>query len=106
MIGGEELASISDKLSFRLECENIQNVSVLGVSDPFLIISKCRDDGSYVTCYKTEVMMSNLSPAYEIQSSVLEICNGDGRRPLKVEMYDWNSSGNHTFIGMIYCLKT
>ena len=96
---GEELMSISDKLVMRIECKDIQSKGMIGVSNPFLVISKYHDDKTYITCYKSEVMMNNLSPVYEINCSVLEVCNGDMRRPLRVEMFDWSSSGIHAFIG-------
>jgi copine 5/8/9 len=97
---GEELVSVSDQLTLRLECQNIENKGVLGSSDMFIIISKCREDGTYTACYKSEVMRNNLSPVYEIQCSILELCNGDKQRPLRIEVNGWNSNGNHDFIGI------
>lgn len=101
-IQGEELVSVSDKIHIRLECEKLKNMELFSKSDPFLIISKIRDDGSYATCYKSEVMSNNLSPVYEIRSSTLELANGDLNRNLKIEVFDWNASGHHVYIGMIY----
>jgi hypothetical protein len=101
-IQGEELASISDKISLRLECRKLKNMELFSKSDPFLVISKQRDDGSWATCYKSEVMSNNLSPAYEIRSSTLELANGDMERILKIEIFDWNISGHHTYIGTVH----
>jgi copine 5/8/9 len=98
-IQGEELASVSDQIHLRLECKKLKNMEIFGKSDPFLVISKQRDDGSYATCYKSEVMSNNLSPAYEIRSSTLDLANGDINRLLKIEVFDWNSSGHHVYIG-------
>lgn len=101
-IQGEELSSISDKLHIRLECDKLKNMELFSKSDPFLIISKERDDQSFSTCYKSEVMSNNLSPAYEIKSSTLELANGDLDRTLKIEVYDWNMNGHHVYIGKLF----
>ena len=100
-IQGEELASNSDKLYIRLECDKLKNMELFSKSDPFLIISKEREDKTFATCYKSEVMSNNLSPVYEIKSSTLELANGDLNRQLKIELYDWNMTGHHTYIGKI-----
>jgi hypothetical protein len=103
-IQGEELASVSDQIHLRLECKKLKNMELFSKSDPFLVISKERDDGSYAPCYKSEVMSNNLSPAYEIRSSTLDLANGDINRMLKIEVFDWNISGHHVYIGSLLAL--
>ena len=71
-----------------------------GKSDPFLVIQRSRPDGSYVTVHKTEVIKNNLSPVWKPISVPLQtICNGDTQRAIRLQVFDWESSGKHQLIG-------
>ena len=33
--------------------------------------------------------------------SMVTLCNGDMDRPLKLEVFDWEKSGKHVFMGLV-----
>ena len=73
-----------------------------GKSDPFLDISRVREDGSFVHVYKSEVVMNDLSPSWPRSTiSLQQLCNGDLDRPLKIEVMDWDSDGKHDAMGVV-----
>ncbi len=70
-------------------------------SDPFIYISRKNRDGSFTRVWQSNTVMKNLNPRWTdavIPISVL--CNGDFNRPLRIECFDWESSGSHQFIGL------
>lgn len=85
----------------KLRCSNVENQEgMMSKSDPFFKLSKLREDGSYTYCYKSEVRMNNLNPAFqEIKGTIVQLANGDLFRPLRIEVFDWNRNGSHTLIG-------
>lgn len=47
--------------------------------------------------------MNTLDPCWaETQIPITTICNGDYHCPLKIEIFDFDSSGKHTFMGESY----
>jgi len=32
---------------------------------------------------------------------MVTLCNGDMDRPLKIEVFDWEKSGKHVFMGLV-----
>lgn len=94
------MADSNGLVTMLLRCTNLENQENFSKSDPFLKFSRLREDGSYVPCFKTEVKMNNLNPVYqEIKGTTAQLANGDLLRPMRVECFDWNKSGNHTLIG-------
>jgi hypothetical protein len=71
-----------------------------GKSDPFLEISKIREDGSFVHVFKNQPVMNNLSPTWPVVRIPLQqLCNGDLDRPIKIDIMDWDSDGTHDPMG-------
>jgi Ca2+-dependent lipid-binding protein len=63
-------------------------------------ISKSTENGEYVVVHKTEVIKTTLNPVWKtIVIPVRNLNNGDYERTLKLECWDWNRSGSHSFIG-------
>lgn len=59
-------------------------------------------NASFSTVYKSEVIKNNLSPTWKpFQVKVRDLCNADYNRPLKIDIYDWDSNGKHDIIGTI-----
>lgn len=100
---------------FKLDKKNF-----FGKSDPFLEIHKLTDTGNYTLVYKTDVsQQQQLYDFVKVSSNychqviknttkplwkkfnipVRQLCNGDYERDLKIICFDWNSSGNNSFIG-------
>ena len=100
-VHSEEVANANGVVSMSLRCSKLKNkAGFMSTSNPFLKISKLREDGKYTTCYRSEVKMRNLDPVFsEICGTSVQIANGDVYRPMKIEVFDWKKDGNHYFIG-------
>lgn len=100
---GEERGHNNSEVRFTLKGVNLDNVEgMTGTSDPFIVISRCRDDETtYLPVCKTEVIRNNVrSPQWQpLIATVGQLCGGEPTRTLKLTVYDHNSSGSHTLIG-------
>jgi hypothetical protein len=98
----EELANTNVHVKLGLRCVSLKNKEgLMSKSDPFLKLSKLREDGSWSPCYKSEVRMNQLSPTFDVvKGPILQLTNGDMHRPIRIEVWDWNRNGTHTFMGM------
>ena len=58
------------------------------------------EDATALPVMKTEVIKGNLNPTWKsIQVTMQQLCNGDPYRPLLIECFDWNASGELKLIG-------
>lgn len=49
---------------------------------------------------ETEFYSNNLNPVFQpVEIKLQKLCNGDHNRSIKVEIFDFQSSGDHKFIG-------
>jgi hypothetical protein len=72
-----------------------------GTSDPFLVFLRCNEDGSYSKVWESSFVNNSLNPKWgQTKISMSTLCNGDHLRPLRCEIYDFNKSGKHTFMGV------
>jgi len=103
IVRGEEMASCSEMLQFQLSGKKLVNKDGWGIldkSDPFFVIKRSREDGQWVRVYKSVKIMDNLNPTWPLDMvSVQSICNGDMDRTLMIEVWDWDKSGDHDFMG-------
>ncbi|CAM9580394.1 unnamed protein product [Chrysoparadoxa australica] len=99
-VKAEEMAACHDwvKLSFAgIKLPNKDGL--FGKSDPFYIISRVREDGSFQEVYKSEVVDNNLNPTWQVaQCSVQQLCNGDLARPLRITIMDHDGDGSHDYM--------
>jgi hypothetical protein len=73
-----------------------------GRSDPFLVISRLSEDGSYLPCWKNSKIDNNLNPVWPPARIPLQVlCNGDIDRPLRIDVWDWESSGRNQYMGVV-----
>jgi Copine/C2 domain len=92
----------------RLQCKGVKLKNVEGMfskSDPFYEISRKVNAAGGLTwdnVYRSKPIKNNLNPEWE--AAVLEIstlCGGDLDLPLKIEVYDFESSGKHKPMGSV-----
>lgn len=105
VVRGEAQANTRDEFVVTFACEKLCNKEGWGFfvsSDPFLVISRINEDGTWTEVWKSKVIDSNLSPKWT-QTKILmsKLCNGDIERPLKITIYDHESSGKHAFMGEV-----
>lgn len=102
IVRGEEVASCKDVAHLQFAASKLDRKDWFGLgrSDPFVTISRSREDGSFVKVWESEHILKELNPIWRpIVIPVQVLCNGDFDRPLLIRVYDWNSSGSHVLIG-------
>lgn len=78
-------------------------VSWLSGIDPFLVILRSNEDGSFSVVAKTEVVHGKQNPTWKpftIRATTL--CNGDFDRTIKIDCYDHRGDGGHKLLGTCY----
>jgi Copine/C2 domain len=92
----------------RLQCKGVKLKNVEGMfskSDPFFEISRKVSAAGGLTwdnVFRSNTVKNNLNPIWD--SAVLDIstlCGGDIDLPLKIEVYDFESSGKHKPMGSV-----
>ena len=99
-VSAEEVQELNMIATIKMRGDRLDKKDLFGKSDPFIIISRVSEEGAFTPVAKTEVVRKNLSPQWkQFDISLQQLCNGDIHRPLKFEVFDWNRSGKHEFIG-------
>jgi len=98
-------------LQFRaLNVKNIEGTNFslgLGRSDPFFCISKKHNNPEtgrirWQRVYKSQVIMNHLNPLWEeFHIHLDDLCDDDLNRPLRMELWDYESTGNHRLMGQV-----
>ena len=96
----EELEVNKEVVHMQLAGIKLDKKDFFGKSDPYFVISKGSSSGKWVVVHKSEVIKNTLNPSWKPMTiSVRNLCNNKKERPLKIEVYDWNSSGTPDMIG-------
>lgn len=100
-VSAEELAANKEVVQIKFAAEKLDKKDLFGKSDPFFIVYKSMPNGQWTVVYRSEVIKNDLNPTWKpMNVSVRELCNADYDRPLKVEVFDWDSDGSHDLIGI------
>ena len=101
LIFGEIVANIRDEFECTFAGSKLANKDGwFGTSDPFLEISKIREDGDFVNIFRNNPIMNNLSPTWPIiKIPIQKLCNGDIDRPIRIDIFDWDKGGTHEIMG-------
>lgn len=103
VIISEEVATCKQIAEIQFSAEDLPKVAWLRSNDPFLVISRSNEDGSYSIVAKTPTIQSTQNPtwdAFNIRATTL--CNGDFERSIKIDCYNYSSNGSHKLIGTCY----
>lgn len=102
-VRGEPVANTRDVFVATFAGHKLVNKDgFFGRSDPFLTISRINEDGSYTECYKNDKIDNNLNPVWPVSRiNIVQLCNGDIDRPLKISVWDYESSGKHKPMGNV-----
>ncbi|KAI9032193.1 copine-8 [Hyaloraphidium curvatum] len=88
-------------VTLRLRGSKLDKKDFFGKSDPFIVISKARNDGAFAVVHKTEVIKNTLDPVWQPFKLKLDVlCGGDVNRMLRFECFDWDRDGTHDLIGI------
>ncbi|XP_074549331.1 copine-3-like isoform X2 [Halichoeres trimaculatus] len=86
-------------VEFEAAARKLDKKDFFGKSDPFLEFHRQTETG-WQLAHRTEVVKHNLNPVWRpFRISLQSLCGGDVEKPIKVDCYDYNSSGSHDFIG-------
>lgn len=101
VIFGENLSNDSypkSNIYFNLSASNLDKKDFFGSSDPYLVISRVRQDGSAVDIYKTETIKKSLNPQWKTFTLSSESLIGD---KIRIECFDWDNNSKHDLIGRV-----
>lgn len=71
-------------------------------SDPLMRLWFITDDKSHVFIRESETIMDNNDPTWaRYETSLSLLCRSDLNREFKIEVKDWEQSGNYKFIGKV-----
>jgi len=100
-ITAEELSGSNEVVHLRLNGRKLAKKDLMGKSDPFVVISKAMDDGTYAQVHKSEVIKNNLNPDWK--QFTLRVASLTGGKPdsrkIKFQVYDWDSDASSELIG-------
>lgn len=92
--------------NFTLRGIKLKNVEgIFNKSDPFFEVSRLINAAggeSWHPVYRSKHINNDLNPKWEAVSiDVNKLCDGDLNRPVLIQVWDWEKSGNHTPMGSI-----
>jgi len=65
-------------------------------------LNRLNEDNKYTVVWKSEKIDNSLSPNWApAKISMAALCNGDRYRPLRMEIFDWDSNGKHQTMGVV-----
>ncbi len=100
----EELSSCKQIVQLQFAAEGLPR-AVCGLfrPDPFLVISRSNEDGTFSVVIKSEPVRSNKAPVWlPINMRVRTLCNGDYERTIKIDCYDSRQNGKHVLLGSVF----
>ncbi len=102
VVYGENLICNKSNIFFNISASNLDKKDFFGSSDPYLVISRIRQDGSAVNIYKTETIKKNLNPQWKTFTLSSEnLQNNDINNKIRIECFDWDNNSKHDLIGLV-----
>jgi len=102
-IAAEEMSSNKEEVVLQFSAKGLDKMDWFGKSDPFLEFSRSTESNQYILVHRSEVIKNTLDPEWrQFNIKVRALCNGDDERDIKVDIFDWNRSGDHEIIGTFH----
>ncbi|KAJ8523561.1 hypothetical protein ON010_g17558 [Phytophthora cinnamomi] len=104
LVRADEVKASSEAVRLRFSATALASMDgFFSKSDPFLVISRLREDGaSWTQVHRTETIDNNLNPNWKrFELPLQQLCNGDHRRPLRLEVFDEDRGGKFQLIGQV-----
>ncbi|RWS30816.1 copine-5-like isoform X4 [Leptotrombidium deliense] len=99
----EELSSCKQIVYFQFKALQLKKPVWFLKPDPFLMLWRSNEDGSYSVVHKTETCKATQYPMWQMTKiQVRTFCNGDFDRSVRVDCLDYRHNGNHKLIGSCY----
>jgi len=102
-VKGETMHHTRDNFVATFACNKLHNKDgFFNTSNPFLRFYRCNEDSSYTLVWTSNPIDSNLNPRWQEKKIPMTLlCNGDQDRPLRVEIWDHDKRGHHTYMGQV-----
>jgi len=102
-VTSEEMAEVRQEYVFHWKGEKLANRDGwFGKSDPFIVLSKKRELGTWTTVHKSETIKNNLNPVWaKFKISSRRLCQGDIYRPIRFDCNDADGDDKFDSIGYI-----
>jgi hypothetical protein len=107
LMSAEELSRVKHQCSFNMRAAGLPVMDFFSRNaDPYAIVYRThpKDETGErsVPVYRTEVIKRSLKPQWQkIEISVQQLCRGEESRPVRIEIWDWNRTQQHSFIGEV-----
>lgn len=99
IIRAEKVGTCRESIFLKLKGKNLADVHFFHKTSPFLRLLKISEDGLKLQVHETENYHSNLNPVFKpFEIKLQKLCNGDHLRPIRLELWDFVSSGEHKFL--------
>lgn len=106
----EEVSACKKLVEIEFKAEKLKRQSWFRGNDPFLVISRLNEDGSYSVVKRpgtiesprtlmTKLPMRRPYPIWKLSIQLTGLCNGDYDRSIKIDCYNRRRNGNHKLIG-------
>ncbi|MCL4137519.1 UNVERIFIED_CONTAM: hypothetical protein GTU68_020763, partial [Idotea baltica] len=104
-ITGQEVSGCKEVASLLFSGEGLDNKDTFGKSDPFLMISRSNNNGTFSRVINTGYLKDTLNPNWQpISVPLRTLCRGNYDASLKIECFDWGKNDKHELIGE--CMTT
>lgn len=107
----EEVSTCKQIARITFHAEQLPKLGWICSNNPFLVISRSNEDGSFSVVAKTETAHSTQNPIWNpITIRATTLCNGDSERTIKIDCYNYRGNGSHKLIGTCHsslnCLRS
>ncbi|CAD8067375.1 unnamed protein product [Paramecium primaurelia] len=110
IIKADQVKQCNDELEITVSGQNLPDTRFWfwHGACPFLRFYRLRkDDSNPILVYETEFIKDSSNPTWKtIQCKAQKLCNGDYQMPIKVELWDYRTSGKHLYLGeTTFCIE-
>jgi len=100
IISIEEVVNTAVQAIFDISCKNLDKMDIIGKSDPYFVVSKQLDNGSWTKVYTSKVKKLTLNPVWKkIGLDIVRLNSGNDKKLLRFEVFDWDRNSNPDYIG-------
>lgn len=100
IVRAEKVGNCRESIFLKLKGHKLTDLHIFSKTNPFIRLLRISEDGMKIKVHETEHYKSNLNPVFQsFELKLQKLCNGDHLRPIKLELWDYSSSGQHKFVG-------
>lgn len=104
LVKAEQAQGSSEVVRMNFSASGLANMDgFFSKSDPFLVINRLREDGTtWTQVFRSETIDNNLNPTWRpFELPMQQLCNGDRKRTLLLQVWDEDSNGKADLIGNV-----